>query len=329
MSFSSRYLVLFGWIVTLHSTIAWAQTPPGIGELMQQASPLKPVPLPTPDLPMIGSPVLAPPLEVLPSGLTVEIKGFVFGGNQTIPAKQLQHLVSNNLGQRLSLAELENLAQRVTQHYRSQGYFVARAYIPAQEIEAGVIRIQVVEGSYGAFRLKNESLVNDEVLQGFFRPLKREGIVSLNSLEQALRLINDTPGVRVTGADVAPGQQVGSSDLVLGMAATSGITGSVLFDNYGSAYTGKNRVSFNLDVNSPSRQGDRISLGGLATSTGDLINVRTAYSILIMPNGLRGEASLGRTQYALGGTYSTLDAKGTANVMDVTLSYPRVSTRPS
>jgi len=261
-------------------------------------------------------------MQALAEGPTLQVQKFEFSGNQAIDSVSLQALLSDAVGQAWTLPELENLARRITLHYRSQGHFVARAYIPAQEIVAGVVRIQVVEGRYGAFHLHNASRVDDAVLQAFLAPLGHEGTVSLTPLEHALHLIQETPGVRVMGADVSPGQAVGSSDVTLKLAATPALSGSVLWDNYGSAYTGPNRLSFNADVHSPSGQGDRVSLGGLGTMSGNLLNARTAYSTLLGSHGLRGELGLGRTQYTLGGTYSALDAKGTADVVDATFSYP-------
>jgi POTRA domain, ShlB-type len=40
------------------------------------------------------------------------------------------------------------VAVRVTGLYRDRGYFLARAYLPAQEIEGGIVRIAVLEGRY-------------------------------------------------------------------------------------------------------------------------------------------------------------------------------------
>jgi len=184
------------------------------------------------------------------------------------------------------------------------------------------VTLRVVEGNYGQFILKNQSLVRDDVVQAMLDDVKQYDIVSLDTLERAMLIINDTAGVKVTRADVMPGQKVGTSDFAVDTEATKARNGFVTYDNYGSVYTGEHRLSFNADFNSPTGSGDRLSLSGMTTNRTGLMNGRVAYSNLLMPNGLRGEVSAAHTQYSLGNTYASLDAKGTADVVDATLTYP-------
>jgi hemolysin activation/secretion protein len=261
-------------------------------------------------------------MTALPAGPKVEVKNIEVVGNRVIDTTPLVALVADGVGKTLTLPELEALAQRITKYYRAKGYFVARAYIPAQEVSGGTLRIRVVEGNYGEFHLKNKSLVRDDIVQGMLDDVKGADIVSLDTLERAMLIINDTPGVQVTRADVMPGTKVGTSDFAVDTKATERYNGYALLDNYGSIYTGKNRLSANLDINSLTGRGDKLSLSGLTTDTGGLLNWRIGYGKPLAPNGLRGEVSLAQTDYKLGDTYKSLDAKGTAQVLDATLTYP-------
>jgi hemolysin activation/secretion protein len=261
-------------------------------------------------------------MSALPSGPRVDVRKIDVVGNRVIDTGTLQSLVADGTGKSLTLPEIEALALRITRHYRVKGYFVARAYIPAQDVTEGVVKIRVVEGNYGQFHLKNQSLVRDATVQGMLDDVKGADIVSLDTLERAMLIINDTPGVQVTRADVMPGDKVGTSDFAVDTKAKARYDGFVMLDNYGSIYTGKNRLSFNADVNSPTGSGDRLSVSGMDTDGGGLINGRLGYSLPLAPNGLRGEAAISETKYQLGSTYAPLDATGTAKGVDVTLSYP-------
>ena len=53
-------------------------------------------------------------------------------------------------GSELSLADLQAMAARITKHYRSRGFFVAQAYLPAQDIRDQEVTIAVSEGRLGA-----------------------------------------------------------------------------------------------------------------------------------------------------------------------------------
>ncbi len=313
--------------LALTSGAATAQAVPDAGEALRQAQPPAVPVKPQADLPSVGGTVIEPPMTALPSGPSVDVKAIAIVGNRELPLSALEPLVADAAGKALTLPELEAVAQRLTKFYRAKGYFVARAYIPAQEVTDGTITLRVVEGNYGQFILKNDSLVKDSVVQAMLDDVKKYDIVSLDTLERAMLIINDTPGVSVTRADVMPGQKVGTSDFAVDTVATQRHNGFVMLDNFGSRYTGVHRLSFNADINSPAGRGDKLSISGLTTDSTDLVNGRIAYGTLLRPNGLRGEVAVSQTQYALGGSYASLDAKGTACSIDGLLTYPVKRTR--
>lgn len=302
---------------------AIAQTVPNIGDALRQAQPPAVPAMSEPALPRISGAPIEPPMATLPGGQAqVQVNQFAIVGNRVIATEDLLAQVRPDQGKRLSLAELETAATRLTRYYRGKGYFVARAYVPAQEVIDGKVTLRVVEGNYGQFQLKNLSRVRDSIVQGMLDDVKGYDIVSLDTLERAMLIINDTPGVQVVRADVMPGEKVGTSDFAVDTVATAPYAGFVMLDNFGSRYTGRNRLSFNADVNSPTGSGDRLSVSGLATNNTDLLNGRVGYSTSLAPNGLRGEVALSQTQYQLGDTYRALDAQGSAKGIDATLTYP-------
>ncbi|MET3133900.1 hemolysin activation/secretion protein [Oxalobacteraceae bacterium GrIS 1.11] len=320
-------------VASLFAGAAGAQTqPPTISDALRQVPPPQaPQKAAPPPLPAIGNVATEPPLKT-PPGAKVEVKQFEIVGNTAIPSAELLALLNRSggrQGQSLSLGEMEDLAGLITQHYRSKGYFVARAYLPAQEVSSGVLKIRVVEGRYGKFQLQNKSLVKDATLQGLLDDIKTPGIVSLATLERAMLNINETPGAVVSRADVMPGEQVGSSDFLVTADATARVEGYAALDNYGSVYTGKRRLTAGLSVNSPFGMGDKLTVSGLLSEGQDLQNYRLAYSALLAFNGMRGELAASRTDYTLGGSYTPLDALGKAETVEATLSYPFCRTQAS
>jgi len=316
-------LCLFSW-----AGVSFAQTLPNIGDALRQSQPPPMPAAPAPALPAIGgAPPIEPPMTKLPGGPTVQVKAVRVEGNRVIDTATLQALVADAAGKALSLQDLEDVALRITKYYRAAGYFVARAYIPAQEVTGGAILIRVVEGNYGRFHLSNHSLVRAPVVQAMLDDVKKYDIVSLDTLERAMLVINDTPGVQVTRADVMPGERVGTSDFAVDTVATARYDGFLALDNYGSAYTGKDRLSLEANANSPAGLGDRLTLTALATDAGGLLNGGLAYSLPLAPNGLRGQLDVNKTSYQLGNAYDALDAVGDAKGVDMGLTYPLLRTR--
>lgn len=262
-------------------------------------------------------------------GRKILIESITIQGNNALKSKRLEDLVNIEefTGKKISLAKMEKAAAVITRYYRENGYFVARAYIPEQEIQDSELTIAVIEGEYGQFRLTNDSLVRDFLLQGMLDAVKDENVISVNTIERAMLIINDTPGARVTQADVMPGEETGTSDFAITAEPAKRFCGYVVGDNYGSRYTGEERLSVGFDLNSPLKIGDRLSFYGMLTDKRDLENYRVGYSVPLSFTGMRAELAYSQTEYELGEEYSELDAVGTSEEVELEFTYPLIRTR--
>lgn len=311
----------------LATSLVHAQIAPNIGDALRQVPGAAVQQKATNALPQVGGLLFEAPMSQLPSGgPSIEIRAFEFVGNREIDTLALQAQVADAVGKSYTLAELEALASKLTRHYRAKGYFVARAYIPEQEVVDGVLKLHVVEGNYGQFILNNQSLVRSDIVQDMLDAVKKYDIVSLDTLERAMLIINDTPGSKVSRADVMPGQAVGTSDFAVDTVADPIHEGFVLLDNHGTQATGKTRTSFNWDWNSPSGRGDRLSASGLLSERTGLLNGRLSYATSLAPSGWRGEVAVGRTRYEVNpGFFNSStppSVTGTADTAEMGVTYP-------
>jgi len=299
---------------------------PNIGDALKQVQQPK-IKKEKKDIPQIKIEQNVP--KELKDGKKIEIKKFLINGAKHLSNGELKAIVTPYENQNLSFKDMQEISTLITKAYREKGYFVARAYIPQQNIfsQDGSLKINVIEGNYGEFVLENNSLVKDERVQGNLDAIKDENIVSTNTLERAMLLINDTPGVQVTKAEVKPGKEVGTSDFIIGTEATNKYSGYVLADNYGSQYTGKHRIMAGADINSPFKIGDKLTFSGLTSEEIGLINGRVAYNFPMNDKGLRGEVSISKTTYELGSSYSNLDAVGSSDSITFRTEYPYVRSR--
>jgi hemolysin activation/secretion protein len=217
-------------------------------------------------------------------------------------------------GSELTLADLETMAARITEFYRRHDYFVARAYLPAQDVTRHVVTIAVVEGTYGKVTLRNTSHLSDDVAMARLNGVDRANPIALAPLESRLLLLSDLPGIRTTST-LVPGEAPGTSDLVVDIAPGHLISGSVDADNAGNPYTGEERVGATLNLNDPLGRGDLASLR-LLTSGRGLKYGRLSYQ---MPFGARVAAGVAysKLDYRLGRQFAVLDANGSAEVASV------------
>lgn len=297
-----------------------------IGDALKEAQPPRPVPPAHAPAPQIVSPVERP--LSLPAGQTLFVREFRLEGTELIADSELQALLAPYQGRELTLAQIQEAAGQVTSLYRSHGYPVARAYVPRQDASDGVLRMQVLVGRYGQFTLNNQSPVDDGVISRVFAPLAAsEAPVERVGLERAMLLVGDMPGAQLPKLTIAAGQAPGTSDISVDVPAGRRVGGYLLADNGGSRYTGKNRLSAGVEVNSPFGMADKLAFDGMATAHGRLLNGRLAYAFPLAANGLRAELAAGHTTYELGADYKDLDATGKANTVEGTLSYPLLRSR--
>jgi hemolysin activation/secretion protein len=275
--------------------------------------------------PRVGTPVLPTLVEppfVLKDKEKLLVRRFKLDGPQLIDEAQVRALLTPYEGRSLTIAEIYQAADQITALYRNAGYLVAKAYVPAQNAKSGTLRIKIVPGKYGTVTLKNESLVYDQHMQGVLdSALAGETYVHKDRLERAMLLMSDLAGAGVPRIAIGPGRMPETSDFVFNVPEGRRFDGYLLGDNYGSPYTGRNRLSGGFNVNSPLGFGDRFSAYGLVSEDTNLNNGRIAYAAPIGYGGLRAEVSAFRTTYVLGGIYQDLDATGTADGVAGTLTY--------
>jgi len=314
-------------LITSSSLVA---ATPNIGDVLKQVEqPKKTMKKETPLIEIGGVKKYAPAMKDDKSGNTIFVKDFKIEGAIHIEESKLLQLISSYKNKNLTFNDLQEVSSTITKEYRKKGYFVARAYLPVQNINEnnGVITIAIIEGNYGEFKLKNSSLIKDKIVQAMLDEAKEDNIVSTSTLERSMLIINDTPGAIVTKANVMPGEEIGTSDFEIETQASEKYNGYLLVDNYGSRYTGKNRLMLGLNANSPFNIGDKLSFTGLLSNGLDLKNGKIAYSNLLMPNGLRGEISYSKTTYNLVDSYKALDAQGNSESIDLTITYPFIRTQ--
>ncbi|MCG3659603.1 ShlB/FhaC/HecB family hemolysin secretion/activation protein [Aliarcobacter butzleri] len=254
------------------------------------------------------------------------IKDFNFKNNIAVSSDELKQSLKTFANKELNYNQIQEVLAVVTKVYRDKGYFVTRAYLEKQDLikNDNVLNITIIEGKYSEIKLNNNSLVNNDTLQSILDNVKSNDIINVEDIQRALLLINDRAGVKVTSSSLEAGKEAGSSNLVVDTIATPKVNGYVVADNYGSRFTGYNRIQALANVNSLSSVGDKLTISGLVSNGADLKNGKLAYELPLMSNGLKADFAYSRTNYNLVKEYKALDADGNSNIYEVGVSYPIV-----
>lgn len=240
-----------------------------------------------------------------------EVSKLQISGNTVFATEQLHALVKSMEGTSLTLDQLEKGIEEITNLYRSKGYPLARALIPEQVIEDGVIQVFVLEAVWGDIQVFNSSEVLDRVIERVVMDLQPGQQVQQEQLDKVSLMLSDIPGVD-PHFTLKAGQVTGATDLEVLAQPTSPIAADVLYDNQGSKYTGRDRLSLGMQWNNPFRHGDVVGINLL--TTGELLNYkRISLETPLAYPGWQAGAAVSDLSYTLGDTAASSHSSGSAN----------------
>src|SRR5450631_2659716 len=292
---------------------------PDAGSILRQVQPVVPLP---PSSSATGLTIEQESGTQMPQTRSFQLKSIQIVGNTAFDTETLHTLVADAEGTSLTLVQLHERVARITDYYQRHGYPLARAIIPQQVIDAGIVRIEIIEARYGKISLENTSRVHDSLLLSTLSPLQGGQAIGQRALDHALLLLSDVPGAVVNGT-LKPGEAVGTSDLVVNTSPGATVAGNMAVDNFGNRYTGRARLGGDVNFIDPLHLGDVLSVSGL-TSGGDMNYGRVAYESVLSGEGTRLGVSYSALHYRLGDPLSSLDAHGTAQVESTWLKHPLV-----
>ena len=323
------------------SPTSWAQTGsdpadnPGVdaGSLLRQEEALQ---RPEPE-PLLEQEAPAPLPELTGIGdVTVEVQQIEFtGAIDLVEAAALEEAVAEAIGQSLDFQGLQAIAERVTRRLKEEGWVLARAYLPEQDVTDGVITIEIVPGKLDvqgrAFRIEtigDELRIDPEFLGAMLTALVEPGEpVRQADLDRAILLINDLPGIDAL-ARLEPGEASGSTHILLSVREGPLLSASANASNHGSRSTGAERAGVTGNLNDPFGVGDQLSFS--ITRSEGLALFQTNYSRPVGATGL--DLALGQTSLryeVVNGVSADSDVEGDAQTFTTGLSYPLLRTQSS
>lgn len=303
---------------------ASAQQAPDAGRLLQEATPgagRAPSAAPPPEL-RLPQPAPARPASAA-AGPSFRLTGVRFAGNTVMSADELAPLAADSIGRDVTLGDLEAIAERVTRRYRDAGYFLAQAIVPRQEPVGGVIEISVIEGRLAKVRIEREEAVpiDEARLRAFVARLVPGAPLTEKALERTMLLLSDLNGIAVRSS-LQEGEEPGTVDLIVEVAATRRLAGQVEFDNFGLKSSGEYRLGGGVRLASPFGLGDNLDARAQVTSANRTDFGRLSYERPIGVDGMRAGIGFSSLGYALGGEFAALEAEGYARVLDFSLFAP-------
>ncbi|MBL1146914.1 MAG: ShlB/FhaC/HecB family hemolysin secretion/activation protein [Pseudomonadota bacterium] len=245
--------------------------------------------------------------------------------------EDIRPLYQKMIGEDVTLVDIFALADALTVKYRNDGYILTRAVVPAQEIENGTVRLQVVEGYIDAVKIEGDTRAAHKRIRHYLTPVQAARPLNMKQLERALLLINDLPGVTARNILSPSLNTFGAADLTLIVTDTKIFSGNLRADNRGSRYLGPLQVSATVNTENLLKQHDRIFLQSVtalhSSDTREMDYIGAGYSQPVGRFGtilsIGGNISFSEPGYTL--TQFNID--GRTDTVNIALTQPLIRSR--
>ena len=252
-------------------------------------------------------------------------------GVNAYSAQDINSIYRDKINTEVSLADIYEIANTLTNKYRNEGYILTQVVVPPQTIEGGVVKLRVVEGYIDQITIEGESRETAlKQIRKYAENLRKGNILNAKTMERYLLLINDLPGVTARSILSPSTTQSGASDLKI-IIDRDDYDAQIGFDNHGSRFLGPYQTSFSGSANSKLGYNERIS--GRLVNSGDKDRVNE-----LMFGAITYEQPISRfgtTLRFLGSITSTepgddldeFDVHGNSKFISATVSHPFIRSR--
>jgi hemolysin activation/secretion protein len=217
----------------------------------------------------------------------ITLKDIQFQGVSILGDMELKGIVEPYLNTPMTYEQMLEIGMTVEAYYRKNNY-LARAILPPQDLTQGVLVIDVIESVFSKIEIEQElaDLPNtQEHVTALIESQQKTGEpLNTQSLDRALALANDVPGINAQGS-LRQGREPGETELLLKLYQGRTRQAELNIDNGGSRSTGAIRLMATLNWFNPGDFADLLNAVAVHTQGSDY--ARLAYSVPVGTDGWR------------------------------------------
>tara|TARA_R110002110_G_scaffold413827_1_gene642008 strand:- start:11251 stop:12903 length:1653 start_codon:yes stop_codon:yes gene_type:complete len=288
---------------------------------------------PQQELPAVGAPVAIPssPDQKAPEGAEAHrftLNAVNFVGNAALSNDRLQDIAKDYLNKEISLAQVYELASKVTAAYRAEGYILARAIVPTQTIDSGILEIRIVEGFIDKINIEGDAGGARSMLEAQGRKIAAIKPLTAEVLERQLLLAQDLSGFTIRSVLTPSATTPGAADLTL-LVERDPYDVYLGVDNRGSRYLGPYEITGAVFANDIFGTAGQLGLTAVVTPDDEpeMAYGALTYDVPLTASGLRLFTLLSHTRTRPGDVLATIDTEGSATTFESRLSYPLIRSR--
>ena len=237
-------------------TTTGSNRPSGSSILEQRAKPKEKAPrdvkIKLPDQGGAAEPEGSARTDVVLAGVQIE-------GATVYSEDELARIYEPYLGRLFTAADAEKIIAAINAKYQQDGYVLSRAIALPQNLDFGILRIDVAEGFIESVVFEGPVQARKSLLLGFVEKLKAVRPLTQVALERYVMLMDDLPGLSVRPALRALEGRLGAHELLLRLTQDD-FQGFASIDNKSTRTVGRRVAQISGTFNSPLGQYESTAL---------------------------------------------------------------------
>jgi len=230
-----------------------------------------------------------------------------FDESAFIDAERLRAIAEPYVGETVTFSDINDMVASINVIYREGGHVTARAIVPPQKIDDGILRIRLVEGRVGAIDLQGRQYTDEAFLDEAIGVGAGE-VIDVPTLRERMRTFNRMTPLAL-GAQLRAGENFGESDVVVGVQEPPRYTGQIFVDTNGSESTGEEQAGVYGVWNGPFRRADRFTAYVVGSEGASSVSLSYAAPVSATGGMLTASVAVADTEIIDGG-FADLDITG-------------------
>jgi hemolysin activation/secretion protein len=187
-----------------------------------------------------------------------EIRRYAIEGNTLFPDDNVVEALAGFTGTGKTARDVEKARDALETFYHDRGYPTVLVNIPEQAVEAGTIRLQVIESRIGEVKVTGNRHVSAAKILASLPSLAPGAIIYLPKVQEDIGKINMSPDLKVSPG-LAPSKEIGIVDVELKVEDRLPLHGSLEINNRSSHNTSALRLNAMLRYDNLWQRGHSVS----------------------------------------------------------------------
>ena len=171
-----------------------------------------------------------------------DIKSYHVEGNTLLATDQINSVLAPFTGKGKDFGTVQEALEALEKAYHDQGYTTVRVLLPEQELENGIVKLNVIETRLGRVKIKGNRFFDESNIRHSLPELREGQPPNIDNISRSLKLANESPAKKVNLQLQSSDDKENEVDAILQVADEKPWKAGLTFDNTGDEHTGRFRM---------------------------------------------------------------------------------------